>query len=192
MEPPRASGVVPCDCDLERSIRFDVGIFSLPGSERSTRRHQLPLAALRNLQPAARRGGAVCRHHGHHQNGPREICVGHRVAARLARNRDAHRWISENLCARSRARFSLSREIADRCVGERTASRRSGERGGSDTNGCERSAGRWRCRVLYCVRDRRTVGLDARMVDDSVWPEGQSHYRDFLRDGCIRGRRAVT
>ena len=54
-EPLGQPVVVPGDRGLERCVRLHVGILSLSGSDRSARRHQLPLAAVRNLEPAARR-----------------------------------------------------------------------------------------------------------------------------------------
>ena len=61
--------VVSGGADLERDLRRDVGPLSLSGRHRSARRHQLALAAVRHLEPAARGGRAVRRHDRHHQDG---------------------------------------------------------------------------------------------------------------------------
>ena len=54
-----------------------LGLLPGPGRDRSARRHQLALAALRHQQPAARDGGALRRHHGHRQGGQGAVRLGH-------------------------------------------------------------------------------------------------------------------
>ena len=91
---------------VERAVRRDVGPLPLSGRDRSARRHQLALAAVRHLEPAARRGRAVRRHDGHHQDGQGALRVGHAAAARVARHRDDDGRLAEDLLARSRSSAS--------------------------------------------------------------------------------------
>ena len=55
-----------------------VGLLPVSGRGRSARRHQLAVAALRNREPAARRGRALRGHHGAGEDGEDALRVGHR------------------------------------------------------------------------------------------------------------------
>jgi len=107
--------------DGERGRSRDVGLLSLPGRDGSARRHQLALAAVRNLQSAARRGRAVCRHDGHHQDGEGALRLGDDSSARLAGDRHYDGRRREDILRRPQAGLPFARPHGGRGTGKRRA-----------------------------------------------------------------------
>ena len=95
--------------DHERHLRRDVGTLPLSGRDRSLGRDQLPLAAVRDLQSAARDGRVMRGHHRHHQDGEGTLRADHAAAARVAVRRHDDRGVGKALLRRPAARLHLAR-----------------------------------------------------------------------------------
>ena len=78
------------------------GYFLYQGVDRSARRHQLAVAAVRHRESAAGGDRAVRGHDRHHQDGEDALRVGDARAAGVAGGRDAHGGMAEGVLARSR------------------------------------------------------------------------------------------
>ena len=92
--------------------RDRMGLLSVSGRGRSARWHQLAVAALRNRQPAAGRGRALCGDDGAGEDGEAALLVGPRAAARMAGGGDADRRMAEGVLTRSEARVPLACAVA--------------------------------------------------------------------------------
>ena len=163
----------PSGGDGQRPRGLDVGLLPLPGSDGPAWRHQLALAAVRNLQPAACRGSIVRRHYRDHQDGKGALCVGDDSSARLARDRDVDGRLAEDLFRRSQARLPFARTNASGDARDRGAAERRSDAGrceAPDPQRPHRCGGRGVLSHL-CRRDSRRVG--ARMVQCTVGTKGR-------------------
>ena len=86
------------------------GWFPLSGRDGPARRHQLALAAVRNLESASRGGRAVRRHDRDHQDGKGAVRVGDAAAAHVAGDRHADRRLAQDFLRQSEARISFPRK----------------------------------------------------------------------------------
>ena len=77
--------------------RRRMGIFSLARRQGSVGWNKLALATVWNCKSTAGDSGSVCRHDYYHQAAPGQICRGNYGAARLARRRNLHRRVAQDL-----------------------------------------------------------------------------------------------
>ena len=159
-----------------------LGLFPLSGRCRSSRWHQLALAALWDSESATGGRRALRGHDRAHQDGSHAVFVGYAGAAGLAGNRDADRGMAEGALARSEARLPGTR-----------AGTRKLRRALCVAANLQRPT---RCRARALLhgsrrRDHRRVG--ARVVPDCDAPEDAARERGALRRVADwRGRRLIA
>ena len=79
----------------QRADRRRLGIFPVAGRERSARRNQFAVAAVRHRQPVAGHRRAVRGHDDHHQDGQSALCRGDAGPAGVAGRRDFYRVMAQ-------------------------------------------------------------------------------------------------
>ena len=107
-KPLGRTGWYPSILSTSALIVAAVGIFSLAGRERSPRRNQFALAAVRNFEPAARYGRALRRDHHHREDGSRPLHAGHTHAAGVAGVGHIHRVVSQDFRSQSSHRIFVA------------------------------------------------------------------------------------
>ena len=105
METARRHAVAAGQSFFERAARGRVGLVPLPGRDRSARRNQQSLAALRNRESIALDHRALSGHDGFDQDGKGALHLRHAGAALFHVRRDVQRGVFENPLARSAARL---------------------------------------------------------------------------------------
>ena len=104
----------PSVLDLQRARRRGLGLLPVLRHDRSARRHQQPVAAVRHREPDAGGDRLVRRDDGAREIRTRSVRVGHRPAARLARRRDDVGRVGEAVQPRSASRLPLARRTISR------------------------------------------------------------------------------